>query len=1303
MQSGTDTAKPLSCTAPSFYFATDTGILYVCNAPNGSTGVFLATQSSNAGLSSSVSPIPLSFGTVQIGSPQTLPVTFQNTGSANLLITSATIPSSDFSLPSPVVNVVVTPGASISITVVFNPSAAGFESQTLTIKSSAGTTAVPLSGTGTAGTTFALTIAGAPGGSGSVQSGDGTSPCPRGQTCVPPTINCSILSGVASPASDCGNSYPSGTVVVLTPAGSGQDTFNSFTIAGTPCANPCSVTMTANTTVVAGFTAATMNFVFSVTGVDQGIGTIASADGGIDCTSTAGVLSGSCSASYPQGTVLSLTATPSASCTGGSCTFASLNNGCTVSPCSVTVNSTTSVSADFAQPAAGAPLTLVQTIAGGSSGGSSLTFVHACQGENSSAATSLTITCSIAAGDAAIILAGEGSSQAATFTVSDSAGKTWTQTTGGYGNAGGSTAIRRGMFYMANSAALTSVTINYSASVTKSQGVILEFSGAAAASLEDASAANVDSANLHVTTLTSGALTTTNAADVLIYGIQTDGLGGGFTAASGYTIPTNGQTILGMAQYKIVAGTQTGTTTSPTWVTGVAAGGSFTALKGAAASNTVIGNWASAQNAGDVNVCYGLWNDATTTVSSIVDTKSNTYTQFGASPKTITGLTLVAYHADNILAATAGANTVTMTLSASPSIAKLNCVEYAGAIASPFDTSAGATGTSTAVNSGTLTTAGANEQLIGADNVAGTITAISPNFTQRILVAGNDVEDRLATTVGVYGFTPTQSPSGNWAAIIAALKTSGNPTTITVNLAGSGTGNGQVTSPSGLNCNISAGVTSGVCSLSVQAGSTIPVTAAPSNGSSFTSYLGGGCSSSPSCLTAAITSSTTIRATFSLPTPNGPYTVLQQQPPASRPYPGAYYNKKLPGAGSGGPLGHLMANSAAIVSTVMQNGGSSLVTGSGFWNSPGSDDGQHRAFYWGQSTDPVYRVSGCGFGSTTLSVNGQSFHAHSQSPYNRGSFDEEFADWDQTSNMVFQFYAGDPATFPTALPACSGNINSPCNFTHNGNQYCSAMNYSTGSGIDAGSGASTAGLAPMGNIIRLTEILNAGHINHGLRAVLACSDTNNGAYPSRVIFPANYATIAGQQSSGGPGQTCAAAGVSSTNRPPNGTVFFLDYTTAQLACFDPSQAPCGGINKLLSWQYMLIEAATYYGITAEDTGNGSSVSLPGIESEQGYLFADANGYPGAGAIANQFTNYMNANCPASGDPRCSVTNRCPGTGGSAVCANGHSQWQWNLNGWAGISNVGGTGIMSHMHVADPCVIVALQGLPNDGKGTNACP
>src|SRR5207244_13080345 len=63
-------------------------------------------------------------------------------------------------------------------------------------------------------------------------------------------------------------------------------------------------------------------------------------------------------------------------------------------------------------------------------------------------------------GDLLVAFCRESSNGTDNFTVTDSAGQTWTQTSSGYKNES-TTGPRSGMFYVANSAAVTSVRVNY--------------------------------------------------------------------------------------------------------------------------------------------------------------------------------------------------------------------------------------------------------------------------------------------------------------------------------------------------------------------------------------------------------------------------------------------------------------------------------------------------------------------------------------------------------------------------------------------------------------------------------------------------------------------------------------------------------------------------------------------------------------------------------------------------------------------------------------------------------------------------
>ncbi len=95
-------------------------------------------------------PTSLSFGSVQIGSNQSLSETVTNTGGASVTISQAAISGSGFSLSGITAPVTLTGGQSATFTVKFAPQSAGGVSGSVTITSTASnpTLTIPLSGTG---------------------------------------------------------------------------------------------------------------------------------------------------------------------------------------------------------------------------------------------------------------------------------------------------------------------------------------------------------------------------------------------------------------------------------------------------------------------------------------------------------------------------------------------------------------------------------------------------------------------------------------------------------------------------------------------------------------------------------------------------------------------------------------------------------------------------------------------------------------------------------------------------------------------------------------------------------------------------------------------------------------------------------------------------------------------------------------------------------------------------------------------------------------------------------------------------
>jgi len=132
------------------------------SAANASGNVTITSTASNPTLaiplsgtgtapgSLSSNPTSLSFGSVQLGSKQSLSETVTNTGGSTVTISQVGISGTGFSLSGITVPVTLTAGQSASFTVTFTPQSAANASGNVTITSTAPnpTLAIPLSGTG---------------------------------------------------------------------------------------------------------------------------------------------------------------------------------------------------------------------------------------------------------------------------------------------------------------------------------------------------------------------------------------------------------------------------------------------------------------------------------------------------------------------------------------------------------------------------------------------------------------------------------------------------------------------------------------------------------------------------------------------------------------------------------------------------------------------------------------------------------------------------------------------------------------------------------------------------------------------------------------------------------------------------------------------------------------------------------------------------------------------------------------------------------------------------------------------------
>ena len=119
-----------------------------------------------------VSRSSLDFGSVVVGAPSNLTLTFTNTGTVTITALSL-VASGDYAVTLPCASTTLAPGASCSVQVTFLPTATGGRAGTLTVSSSdpGSPVILPLNGTGIPSGSFTLAVDGGPSSSVSVVSG----------------------------------------------------------------------------------------------------------------------------------------------------------------------------------------------------------------------------------------------------------------------------------------------------------------------------------------------------------------------------------------------------------------------------------------------------------------------------------------------------------------------------------------------------------------------------------------------------------------------------------------------------------------------------------------------------------------------------------------------------------------------------------------------------------------------------------------------------------------------------------------------------------------------------------------------------------------------------------------------------------------------------------------------------------------------------------------------------------------------------------------------------------------------------
>jgi len=176
----------------------------------------------------------------------------------------------------------------------------------------------------------------------------------------------------------------------------------------------------------------------------------------------------------------------------------------------------------------------------------------------------------------------------------------------------------------------------------------------------------------------------------------------------------------------------------------------------------------SAQTAGNLNIVVVGWNDTASAVSSVTDSRGNTYTR-AIGPTAGTALTQSIYYAKNVAA---GSNTVTVTFNKAAAYPDVRVLEYSGADkANPLDVTAAAVGTGLAANSGSASTTSLNELIFGAGMTFDAYHAPGSGFTQRVITNFGDIaEDATVTSTGLYGATASLRASAPWVMQMAAFR-----------------------------------------------------------------------------------------------------------------------------------------------------------------------------------------------------------------------------------------------------------------------------------------------------------------------------------------------------------------------------------------------------------------------------------------------------------------------------------------------------------------------------------------------------
>jgi hypothetical protein len=371
---------------------------------------------------------------------------------------------------------------------------------------------------------------------------------------------------------------------------------------------------------------------------------------------------------------------------------------------------------------------------------------------NSVTAASVTATMSSAqtAGNTNVVFVFINSTSATVSSISDTSGNTYNlavgPTTSGNFRLYGYYATK----IKTAAAGSNTITVNVSASVKVGLGVS-EYSGIDGSNPVDTTASATGSS-----ASASTSLTTTNANDVLVTGMITADFFLSCSSSDAFTIYAYGTAPNFVTAHRMIATSGSNSVTcssnaSGDWNMQTIA---FRAVKpppippiayvqgntGVGSSTTTNVTYSAAQTAGNLNVVIIGAASKTVSVSSVTDSKGNSYS-LAIGPTTSANYRQWIYYAPNIASAAAGTNTVTITTSSSTTL-PIRIAEYSGlSTTSPLDQTAGGVGTATcgAAYTSSVTTNYNQELIVVGMTNTWAASAILPLATQRLVGGRNDI------------------------------------------------------------------------------------------------------------------------------------------------------------------------------------------------------------------------------------------------------------------------------------------------------------------------------------------------------------------------------------------------------------------------------------------------------------------------------------------------------------------------------------------------------------------------------------